>query len=68
MNKLQVLYEQYNLLKENLKRDDGFTNNLQRYGITEDYYNKVDQAVELLCKYYIVKLDNFLLLSDKNRN
>ena len=58
MNKLQVLYEQYNLLKENLKRDDGFTNNLQRYGITEDYYNKVNQAVELLCKYYIVKLDN----------
>ena len=34
MNKLQVLYEQYNLLKENLKRDDGFTNTLQRYGIT----------------------------------
>ena len=58
MTKFQIMYEQYILLKDKLKHDDGFTNNLQQYGITEDYFTKVNQAAELLCKYYIVKLDN----------
>lgn len=58
MNKFQMLCDQYNLLKEKLECDDDFTNDLQRYGITEDYFNKVNQAAELLCKFYTVKLDN----------
>ena len=58
MNKFQMLYDQYSLLKEKLECDDDFTNDLQRYGITEEYFSKVNQAAELLYKFYTVKLDN----------
>ena len=44
-----------NKLKEN---NDNFSSNLLQYGITEDYYNKVDLATELLCKFNAVKLSN----------
>ena len=44
-----------NKLKENL---DDFSTDLLQYGITDDYYNKVDSATELLCKFYDAKLSN----------
>lgn len=59
MEKFQSLYEQYSLLKDKLKEDvNDFSADLLQYGITEDYYKKVDEATELLCKFYDVKLAN----------
>jgi len=59
MGEFQSLYEQYSLLKEKLKEDvNDFSADLRQYGITEDYYRKVDDATELLCKFYDVKLAN----------
>lgn len=59
MGKFQSLYEQYSLLKEKLKENvNDFSADLRQYGITEDYYRKVDDATELLCKFYDVKLAN----------
>ena len=59
MEKFHSLYEQYSILKDKLKENqDDFTTDLSKYGMTEDYYKKVDQATEQLCKFYTVKLEN----------
>ncbi len=59
MGKFQSLYEQYSLLKTKLKENvNDFSADLLQYGITADYYRKVDEATELLCKFYDVKLAN----------
>lgn len=58
-NTLRILYEQYYQLKDKLKEhDNSFTTDLLQYGITEDYFNKVQHATELLCKMYSVKLES----------
>ena len=57
MDKFHSLYEQYSLVKEKLLENDmDFATNLLQYGITEDYYKKVDQATELFYKFYYSKL------------
>ena len=59
MEMFRSLYEQYSLLKEKLKKNvNDFSADLLQYGITEDYYKKVDEATELLSKFYILKLSN----------
>ena len=59
MEKFQSLYEQYSLLKGKLKENmNDFSANLLQYGITEDYYRKVDEATELLLKFYDAKIAN----------
>lgn len=59
MEKFHSLYEQYSILKDKLKENqDDFTTDLSKYGMTEDYYKKVDHATEQLCKFYTVKLEN----------
>ena len=59
METFQSLYEQYSLLKDKLKENvNDFSADLLQYGITEDYYKKVDEATELLCKFYDIKLTN----------
>lgn len=59
MDKFYLLYKQYSQIKEKLQWNgmDSATNLLQ-YGITEDYFKEVDQAVELLYKFYTSKLEN----------
>lgn len=59
MDAFAQLYEQYCLLKNNLQDDQaGLMTNLKQYGITKDYYEKIDQATELLYKFCDVKLTN----------
>lgn len=59
MGKFQSLYKQYSLLKDKLKENvNDFSADLLQYGITEDYYRKVDEATELLFTFYNAKLDN----------
>ena len=59
MGKFQSLYEQYSLLKDKLKENvNEFSADLLQYGITEDYYRKVDEATELLFTFYNTRLDN----------
>ena len=59
MGKFQSLYEQYSLLKDKLKENvNDFSTDLLQYGITEDYYRKVDEATELLFTFYNTRLDN----------
>jgi hypothetical protein len=59
MDKFSQLYDQYTLYNEKVNKDDSdFTTDLLQYGITEDYFNKVSRAVELLLKFYEVKLSN----------
>ena len=59
MGKFQSLYEQYSLLKDMLKENmNDFSADLLQYGITEDYYRKVDEATELLFTFYNARLDN----------
>ena len=49
MGKFQSLYKQYSLLKDKLKENvNDFSADFLQYGITEDYYRKVDEATELL--------------------
>lgn len=59
MDKFSQLYNQYALYKEKVNEDDSdFTTNLLQYGITEDYYFKVNKATELLLRFYEAKLTN----------
>lgn len=59
MEALKTLYEQYSLLKDRLTANDNdYSADLLQYGITEDYFNRVDDATNLLCKLYEVKLAN----------
>ena len=59
MDKFSQLYNQYALYKEMVNADDSnFTSNLLQYGITEDYFLKVNKAVGLLVRFYDTKLAN----------
>ena len=59
MDKLQSFYEQYSLLKDKLKENfNDFSADLLQYGLTEEYYNKVNNATEQLCNFYNLKLNN----------
>ena len=59
MDKFSQLYDQYALYKEKVNEDDSvFTANLLQYDITEDYFTKVNRAVELLLRFYETKLTN----------
>lgn len=59
MEKFHSLYEQYSILKSKLKENqDNFTTDLSQYCITEEYFAKVDQATELLYRFYSTKLEN----------
>lgn len=54
MESLDTLYSQYNLLKEDLQEnlDSEITTNLLQSGITREYFDKVNTAIELLQKFY----------------
>lgn len=54
MHSLDILYNQYSLLKKNQQENDadGFATNLLQYGIQEDYYNQVDKATGVLMDFY----------------
>lgn len=59
MDSFCQLYNQYSLYKEKVKEDDSdYTTNLLQYGITEDYFLKVNMAIELLIRFYDAKLTN----------
>ncbi len=59
MDAFAQLYEKYYLLKNNLQDNQtGFKTNLIQYGITKDYYDKIDHATGLLYKFCDVKLTN----------
>lgn len=59
MDKFSQLYDQYALYKEKVNEvDSDFTTNLLQYDITEDYFLKVNKAVELLLRFYEAKLTN----------
>jgi hypothetical protein len=64
MDKFNELYDQYALYKEKLNEEDtDFTTDLQRYGITSDYYHKVEKATELMTRFYDSKLANSTIRS-----
>ena len=45
MDKFSQLYDQYALYKEKIKEDNpDFTTNLLQYGITQDYFLKVNRT------------------------
>lgn len=50
MESLNTLYEHYNELQGEIESD--VTTNLLQSGITKDYYDKVNTAIELLLKFY----------------
>ena len=54
MESLNTLYEHYNRLKTELQGviENDVTTNLLQSGITKDYYDKVNTAIELLQKFY----------------
>lgn len=59
MDKFNQLYDQYAHYKEKVKEDDSdFVTNLLQYDITEEYFLKVNKAVELLHRFYEAKLTN----------
>ncbi len=66
MDKFSQLYDQYALYKEKVNEDDSdFSTNLLQYDITEEYFLKVNSAVELLFRFYEAKwlTSKFLCLS-----
>ena len=65
MKSLDNLYEQYDNLIDTIQEStkNAFTTNLLQYGITYEYYNKVDKATGLLQNFY-----NKYLMSDIIRN
>ncbi len=59
MDKFSQLYNHYALYKEKVNEEDSdFTTNLLQYDITEDYFLKVNRAIELLLRFYETKLAN----------
>ena len=59
MDKFSQIYDQYALYKKKVNEDDSdFTTNLLQYEIAEDYFLKVNKAVELLLRFYEAKLMN----------
>lgn len=64
MDKFNELYDQYALYKEKANEEElDFTTDLLRYGITEDYYHKVEKATELMNSFYDTKLANSTIRS-----
>ena len=64
MDKFSDLYDQYALYKEKVQEDDSeFTTDLLRYGITADYFHKVEKATEMMNKFYETKLANSTIRS-----
>lgn len=60
MESLDTLYSQYNRLKEDLQEnlDNEVTTNLLHSGITREYFDKANTAIELLLKFYDRHLSN----------
>lgn len=59
MDKFIDLYDQFALYKEKVNDDStDITTDLLRYGITNDYYIRVDRATALLSRFYDAKLAN----------
>lgn len=60
MESLNTLYEQYNHLKSKLQNDvdSEVTTNLLQSGITREYFDKANTAIELLLKFYDRHLSN----------
>lgn len=56
MESLFELYEHYDSLQENI--DSEVTTDLLQYGITRDYYDKVNTAIDLLRLFYERHLNN----------
>ena len=57
MDKFNELYDQYALYKKKVNEEySEFTTDLLRYGITADYYHKVERVTELLNRFYDAKL------------
>ena len=54
MESVEILYEQYYNLLERIQESspEGIATNLLQYDITQDYYNEVDKAAELLKNFY----------------
>lgn len=66
MKSLDALYKQYYLLVDKLQEntEKGITANLLQYGIEDEYYNQVDNAVGLLVNFY----DKYLKSSDVEKS
>ena len=59
MDKFYELFEHYALYNEKVENEStDFTTDLLRYEISEEYYQKVERATELLRKFYDAKLAN----------
>ena len=59
MDNFIQLYEQLALYKEKVNEEQSdFATNLLQYDITEDYFLKVNRAIELLLRFYDSKLVN----------
>lgn len=60
MNSLDNLYEQYHILAENLldMGNSDFTTDLMQYGVTRNYYERINGATESLCEFYDKYLQN----------
>lgn len=59
MDKFSQLYDQYALYKEKIKEDNpDFTTNLLQYGITQDYFLKVNRTADSLQRFFEAKLAN----------
>ncbi len=59
MDNFIQLYEQLALYKEKVNEEQSdFVTNLLQYDITEDYFLKVNRAIELLLRFYDSKLVN----------
>ena len=59
MSNFDIFYKQYSSIIDNIEKpDSAFTTNLVQYGLTEEYYNKVNSATELLRSFYANKLEN----------
>ena len=54
MKSINILYEHYDRLKAELQGDleNDVTTNLLQSGITREYFDKVNAAIELLQKFY----------------
>lgn len=54
MESLQILYNHFNRIKVDLQEDleNDIKTDLLQYGITREYYEKVNTAIELLSKFY----------------
>lgn len=57
MDAFTLFHEQYTLLRNKLNEEpDGFSFDFLQNGITKEYYNRVELATSLLCKFYETKL------------